>query len=293
MLQIPSSVHSLISSSSVIFGLGAHIAFSILLSGLSIPKNSFVATGTTNIFLSPTKCVPSPGTIAFPYLAAMAYTTIIFATLFCILRAKGFSSVDKQPPSPPAESSCSTEKTPHRRLWGWLFWFIYIILVLVAGVGAYIYFTTYDSRDVLPEILTPWASFFRKGFPLVERFYRAGCIAAASRISAAKIYIYLHGWQYFKILLIALSTHSVSLIIVSSAHRLRVDEYQEWKATQIEDFHELATGLPNTLLAGFTSWWGIWNTLHLVHKLLIVAPAIVFYGYFYFVNNSSRGLFNR
>ncbi|KAJ7698632.1 hypothetical protein B0H17DRAFT_1196733 [Mycena rosella] len=425
MLQIPSSALSLISSSRVVFALGAYVAFSILLSGFSIPKDSFVATGTTELFLPPTKCVPSPGTIASPYLAAMAYTTIIFASLFCILRAKGFSSVGKQPPSPPPESNCSTDKIPRQKSWGWLIWLIAIILVLAGGVGVYTYFTGYDSRHVL----TPWASSSRRNFSWIERCYLNGCAEAASYISAVKKYIFLHGRQHSKILLMALSTHSISFLVVFALRRLSnycarqplfiglslqlivliptiassphlswifwcfmyrygtpecltkinwnvlrlssylssvatshflelstiigitliqliwllhppcllfllyncvfvipcwaacsavafwleinpgltpedqqtlrnsfsftrrarretrivlwqlVWHYEDWKAAQLEEFHELTAGLPNTLLK---AWCGIWSHLHPIHKLLIVAPAVIFYGYFYF-----------
>ncbi|KAJ7698622.1 hypothetical protein B0H17DRAFT_1129665 [Mycena rosella] len=380
MLQIPSSALSLVSSSRVVFALGAHVAFSILLSGFFIPKDSFVATGTTELFLPPTKCVPSPGPVAFPYIAAMAYKTFIFASLFCILRTKGFSSVGKQPPSPPPESSCSTAKTPRHKSWGWLIWLIAIILVLAGGVGVYTYFTGYDSRHVL----TPWASSSRRIFFWIERCYLKGCAAAASCISAVKNYVSQHS----KILLIALSTHlhpqaqldhtptlvvlfidgsirlprnfdhdwhcaksrldNISLGRIASClslslhypgfnlaskqmplpprlvhlhhHLLGPDSdvflfvktlppdakqtlwnsfsftrraqretrivlrqvvwhYEDWKAAQLEEFHELTAGLPNTLLK---AWCGIWSHLHPIHKLIIVAPAVIFYGYFYF-----------
>ncbi|KAJ6532725.1 hypothetical protein DFH09DRAFT_133023 [Mycena vulgaris] len=59
-----------------------------------------------------------------------------------------------------------------------------------------------------------------------------------------------------------------------------VEDYQKWKSAQLEAFHELTAGHSNTLKAGFNSWWEIWSDLPLVHKLLIAAPAVVFYGYF-------------
>ncbi|KAJ7698635.1 hypothetical protein B0H17DRAFT_1050258, partial [Mycena rosella] len=61
--------------------------------------------------------------------------------------------------------------------------------------------------------------------------------------------------------------------------------YEDWKAAQLEAFHELTAGLPNTLLK---AWCGIWSHLHPTHKLLIVAPAIIFYGYFCFIPAARR-----
>lgn len=109
MLQIPSSVLSLFSFSSKglagLFGgfcIGAQLTVSIVLSGLSVPKitdSLNLATRTTEIVLLPTKCALSNGTISFPYVAAMGYATIIFASFFYILRAKGFGcSLSTFPP---------------------------------------------------------------------------------------------------------------------------------------------------------------------------------------------------
>ncbi|KAJ7138494.1 hypothetical protein C8R43DRAFT_1019307, partial [Mycena crocata] len=58
--------------------------------------------------------------------------------------------------------------------------------------------------------------------------------------------------------------------------------YQEWKAVQIEHFKELAAALPNTLIARLNSGFEIWHGLHPMQKLLIAAPALIFYGFFIF-----------
>ncbi|KAJ7484426.1 hypothetical protein FB451DRAFT_84699 [Mycena latifolia] len=481
MLQIPSSVLSLVSFSSKClvgllggFSINAHVAFTIL----SIPKNIFHSTQTTKIVLVPTKCVLSNGTVAFPFIAVMAYATVVFTSLFWILRAKGFSSrhpgsipngstksdlysVGEQPPSPPSESGsgCSADKTPRRRQWIWLLWLIAVLLTLSGGVGAYFYLTVYDSRDSLMAL----PSFSRHGLSLIEQCFFDGRSAVASCISTIKIYISLQGRRYSKIFLVALAAHSIFLLIVSALRRfhhysktfvwykivqltvgslalmmsgvacssqlswilwlgyyvdshaggaytvpeinwmvlrlssylsslatsyflevstiigitlvhisivcvllvrsivtfgarilahvrlhpqdlrnflgcsicsialfafvgliafplqpslgihpnpqvvlwqcfsgkrpwdhtrilywLMVKHYQEWKSEVLEDFHELTSGLPNTLRAGFNSWWEIWSSLHLMHKLLIVAPAVIFYGYFYVIPAARR-----
>ncbi|KAJ7484445.1 hypothetical protein FB451DRAFT_1554973 [Mycena latifolia] len=434
------------------FSISAHVAFTIL----SIPKDIFHSTQTTKIVLVPTKCVLSNGTVAFPFIAVMAYATVVFTSLFWILRAKGFSSwtrhpgsipndstksdlssVGEQPPSPPPESGsdCSADNSPRRRQWMWLLWLIAVLLTLSGEVGAYFYLTIYDSRNSL----TALASFSRHGLSFIEQCFFDGRSAVASCISTVKIYISLYGRRHSKVILIALVTHSVLLLIVSALRRfhhyskkfarkctgnlcvfavviptiacsshlswifwkryylgyraqcllnvreinwilLRFSSYlsslatsqfleistiigiglvhismiclqivllviygfpsivkdlvrtlghahglrrfvlcctayiaalyveglidfslqlypylhpdtkqilwqvfTEWKSAEMEDFHELTAGLPNTLRAGFNSWCEIWSSLHLMHKLLIVAPAVIFYGYFYVI----------
>ncbi|KAJ7121015.1 hypothetical protein C8R44DRAFT_853337 [Mycena epipterygia] len=97
MLHIPSSVFTVFYFSSKglvgLFGgfcVGAQIGVSLVLSGSL--KSSLRATRTIETVLLPTKCVYSTASISFPYVAAMGYATVIFASLFCILRAKGFNS---------------------------------------------------------------------------------------------------------------------------------------------------------------------------------------------------------
>ncbi|KAJ7093899.1 hypothetical protein B0H15DRAFT_947235 [Mycena belliarum] len=129
MLQTPSSILSFSSLSKALVGLlggfciGAQITASIVLPGLvQVPnlKKLLHASPTLEIVLIPTKCVPSSGDVSLPYVAVVAYATIVFTGLFCILRAKGFSSrsgsqpsdiprpfrasnLRAQPPSPPPE----------------------------------------------------------------------------------------------------------------------------------------------------------------------------------------------
>ncbi|KAJ6532684.1 hypothetical protein DFH09DRAFT_1181953 [Mycena vulgaris] len=501
MLQIPSFVLSIFSFSSKglagLFGgfcIGAQITFTVVLSAMSgsIPKDSFYdATRTIKIVLLPTKCLLSTGAVSFPYIAAIAYATVTFASLFYILRAKGISApslhtnanptshdsikspspharnqngVSSQPPSPPPDSgsSCSADKTPRRSLWAWILCLIVFILAISGVVGAYVYFTTHDSR----KRLTALAAFSHHGLSQIEQGFFDGCSAVASCILSFKTHISLRGWQYSKILLVALSTHSVSLLVVWALRRIRVNlvklagitymalsplllvlvmigsssylswifwiryyfgdrcgcvptarginwniihfssylsslaishfdeistiigvlvihtsaaclgtvllvlsgfpptisaafqelsypprlryflescvifisfcylealvdfswqlyrslppeakrllwqspsyqharvdvlyifwfmlqHYQEWKSAQLDEFHELTAGLSNTLKAGFNSWWDIWSDLPLVQKLLIAAPAVVFYGYSYVIPGGRRVL---
>ncbi|KAJ7709227.1 hypothetical protein B0H16DRAFT_1703875 [Mycena metata] len=57
--------------------------------------------------------------------------------------------------------------------------------------------------------------------------------------------------------------------------------YRHWKSTQIKDFHVLAPGFRSKILATFKALLGIWYQLPLAQKLLIAAPAVIFYGYRY------------
>ncbi|KAJ6532694.1 hypothetical protein DFH09DRAFT_1407931 [Mycena vulgaris] len=260
MLQIPSSILSLSSFSSKsltgLFGgfcIGAQVIFTVVLSAMSgsIPKDSFYyATRTTEIALLPTKCLLSTGTISFPYVATIAYATVTFASLFYILRAKGFScssapsphrnpdptphdsqspssrahnqnGVGTQPPSPPPESgsSCSVDKTPRRSLWAWLLCLIVFILTISGVAGAYVYLTIHESR----KRLTALAAFSHHGLWQIERGFFGGCSAVASCILRFKTYISLHGSRHSKIVLIALSSHSASLLVVCALRRMLVN----------------------------------------------------------------------
>ncbi|KAJ7753715.1 hypothetical protein B0H16DRAFT_1886790 [Mycena metata] len=62
---------------------------------------------------------------------------------------------------------------------------------------------------------------------------------------------------------------------------LFVERYRDWKDAQIEECLEFSSGFINRLLTTFKSLLEIWNDLPLSQKLLIAAPAIIFYGYLY------------
>ncbi|KAJ7499747.1 hypothetical protein FB451DRAFT_1429917 [Mycena latifolia] len=228
MLQIPSSVFSLFSlSSKVLVGLcsglfiGSKVAVTQFI--VSIPKDSFPATRTTEIILLPTKCVLSSSKISFSCIAILAYVTFIFASVICILRAKGFTrasgnGVASQPPSPPPEpgSNCSADK---KRGWVWLLWLIAILLglVLLGLAGFYMFFVDYKTNVSLPA----FAAHSIHGLSFIERSLFDGLSAAASFQSTVKLHISMHSWRYLKIILLALTSHSLCSLVAVMLDRLR------------------------------------------------------------------------
>ncbi|KAJ7512526.1 hypothetical protein B0H11DRAFT_1951577, partial [Mycena galericulata] len=228
------------------FCVGAQVTVSRVLFGLSVPKNSFRATPTTGHVLLPTKCVPSSGTAPFPYVAAIGYAAIVLASLFCILRAKGFSyclsshrnhrdpppmqSAPKPrlshssvrsgagPPSPPLDpgSSCITPKAPRWNPWLWFLLFVLFLLALSAVMDAYIYCTIHVSTGDSQAAADGLTSFFAPSMSLLE-----GCLSNGwRRISGPNLHLALHGRQYLKIVLIALSSHFVCIIAASAFRRV-------------------------------------------------------------------------
>jgi hypothetical protein len=254
MLQIPTSALSLFSSSKGLVGLfggffiGAQVTLNIVLSGQSVPKTSLYATRTTEIVLMPTKCVPSNGTIHLPYVAAMGYAIVIFASLFSILRAKGFGhsqalpdgrppspddpipydslvsnraippacnpiGMGTQPPSPPPDpgSSSSSAKAPRWNRWIWVL-LILVLLALVVVLGGYFIHFAYPDSPAAASV-SRVVAFARQILSAIERFFRDRWIAAGSWISGVKIYISQNGRQISKILLVALASHFVCLLV--------------------------------------------------------------------------------
>ncbi|KAJ7512523.1 hypothetical protein B0H11DRAFT_2182821 [Mycena galericulata] len=254
MLHILSPVLTFFSSPKGLVGffggfcVGAQVTVSRVLSGLSVPKNSFRATQTTGHVLLPTKCVPSSGTALFPYVAAIGYAAIVLASLFCILRAKGFSYCLSShrnhkdpaliqltpkprlsrpsirggvgPPLPPPDpgSSCGTAKAPRWNSWLWLLLFVLLLLTFSAVMDAYIYCTIHVSTGDPQATADGVASFFAPSATMLE-----GCLFDGwRRILGLKLHLALHGRQYFKVVLIALSTHFVCILIATILHRLRL-----------------------------------------------------------------------
>ncbi|KAJ7928148.1 hypothetical protein B0H13DRAFT_2265369 [Mycena leptocephala] len=260
MLQIPTSALSLFSFSSkgLVGPFGgffiAQVTLNmIVLSGLSVPKTSLYATRTTEIILMPTKCVPSNGTIHLPYVAAMGYAIVSFASLFSILRAKGFqalpdggpSSADDpiphdssvsnraipsacnhigtgtQPPSPPPDpgSSSSSANAPRRNPWMWVL-LIFILLALVVVLGGYFIHFAYPDSPAAASV-SRIVAFARQILSAIERFFRDRWIAAGSWISIVKIYISQNGRQLSKIVLLAFASHFVCLLVFTGLRRFR------------------------------------------------------------------------
>ncbi|KAJ7773099.1 hypothetical protein B0H16DRAFT_1714010 [Mycena metata] len=234
-----SSVVSLSSSSKGFVGLfyiGAQFTLSTVLAGV---KNTLSATRTTEIILLPTKCDLSNGTLSNPYVAAMGYATVISATLFFILRAKGFNpppptppgpeypvpssskispdsvpsqnnrnGMGSEPPSPPPDpGSASADDTPRRNPW-WL------LLLLALAVGSYIYFTWSSDVDNLSGEIVSYLEQCVLGI-------WNGWIRVVSAISSAIIHIAQRCWKIAKFLFLGLTTHGVCFIVFAILGRSR------------------------------------------------------------------------
>ncbi|KAJ7772963.1 hypothetical protein DFH07DRAFT_802058, partial [Mycena maculata] len=235
MLQIPSSVLSPFSSSKGLVGglyLGAQVVVSLVFSSpVSVPKNNFRATPTTDIVFLPTKCVPSAGMIPFPHVAATGYAAIVFTSLFCILRAKGFSyssssrthatpspsrnGVGPPSPSPEPGSTSSANRSPRWNPWLWLL--LLVLFLLAGGIVGYIYWTIHIANRVSHAVADVISSHLNNYLSLIEGYFFDGWVY----LSAVKLHISLHGGQNLKILLLAFASHSVCFIIVELLRRIR------------------------------------------------------------------------
>ncbi|KAJ7667101.1 hypothetical protein B0H17DRAFT_1210493 [Mycena rosella] len=214
MLQIPSSVFTLFTISSKGFvglcgGLfiGSRVGVTQFI--LSIPKTSLLATRTTEIILLPTKCVPSTPLISFSCIAALAYTSLIIASVFYIFRAKAVGRISSQPPSPPPEAGSSSSADRGRGR-SWISWLLIavIVVIILGGAGLYFSFANHKTGAPLPRIIeTPWIQSLIS-FSLLERSMYYGMNSATTFFSAVKLHISMHGWHYSKTILLALATHS-------------------------------------------------------------------------------------
>ncbi|KAJ7931244.1 hypothetical protein B0H13DRAFT_2308854 [Mycena leptocephala] len=74
---------------------------------------------------------------------------------------------------------------------------------------------------------------------------------------------------------------------VRATFRRFFEQLDSWKSIQIHDFHELTSGLPNTLTMIKASL-ETWRTLPLIQRFLIIAPAVIFYSYLYIVPTARR-----
>ncbi|KAJ7083185.1 hypothetical protein B0H15DRAFT_952202 [Mycena belliarum] len=220
MLQIPSSIPSLVSiSSKVLLGLcgsffiGSKAVFKQLV--LSIPKNSFSATRTTASLLLPTKCDLVTPAISLSCITVMGYIFMVVAGLFCILRAKGFaSSVHGQPPSPPPQPNSINGLAEKKRGRPWSTWLICIILGLLLGLVA-----LYNFRGTPHNSLATSAIPIQR-FSSAERLFFAGLSAASRFSSAVRLHISTHGQRYVENTLLALAGHCGSFLIVLVFGRL-------------------------------------------------------------------------
>ncbi|KAF7331075.1 hypothetical protein MVEN_02447800 [Mycena venus] len=256
MLQIPSSILSLVSLSSKgfvrIFGglcIGTQIAVTLVLSSSKIEYTAVRATKTHAVELVPTRCVLSNGTISSPYVATMGYATVIFASLFCILLAKGFtssrppnlddhgpdfsSSFDRgatfaqpdagsQPPSPPSDPgpNRSANQARRRNPCRWFLWLFLILLALVS-VGVYMFAIYYARSQPLPPSLLAFKAFIDDSVWWTQIGLPNLWTSAASNISALRVHLSLHARQYSKILLVVLTSHCACILLSLAVYSLR------------------------------------------------------------------------
>ncbi|KAJ7071740.1 hypothetical protein B0H15DRAFT_89093 [Mycena belliarum] len=225
MLQIPFSAYSLVSLTSKVlaglcggFFIGSQVVFTQLVQ--SIPKNHLSATRTASSMLLPTKCaLLTPGiSTGVPCIAVVGYASVVLASLFCILRAKSFLDTSSQPPSPPPDSgSTISQDSKHGR--SWILWIILIMVGLAILALALVSWLFADDGS-LPESTASWV----RGLIFMERTFVDSLILSASflsLLSAARVRIIAHAYQYTKIILLALAIHSVCVVCAITLDRLR------------------------------------------------------------------------
>ncbi|KAJ6544274.1 hypothetical protein B0H19DRAFT_298649 [Mycena capillaripes] len=232
MLQIPSSVLALFSFSSkgivgLISGLciGTQVAVNLVLYGSKTEFSVIRATPTIEIVV-PTRCVLSNDIQSFPYVAAMGYAIVIFLSLFCILRAKGFASASSsgsvpshQPPVPPSDPGSNSSADKRRRRCRRIYWLTLLLAALIVQVIR-VFLTYYLSRPV-PPILHPFHSVGLQAASLVESSLSYLRVSVARCFAALTAHLSLHGRQYLRILLLALASHSASILLALASRRVR------------------------------------------------------------------------
>ncbi|KAJ7095673.1 hypothetical protein B0H15DRAFT_946249 [Mycena belliarum] len=186
MLQIPYSAYSLVSlTSKALAGLcgglsiGSQVVFTQLVQ--SIPKNNLSATRTTSSILLPTKCaLLTPGiSTGVPCIAVVGYASVALASLFC--------------------SVASTPFCFHLHIIG----LVILALALVSWLFA--------KDGSLPESTASWV----QGLTFMERTIIDSLILTASflsLLSAFRVRIIAHAYQYTSIILLALATHSLIVV---------------------------------------------------------------------------------
>ncbi|KAJ7174485.1 hypothetical protein C8R46DRAFT_1252047 [Mycena filopes] len=241
--QMPTSALSFLSSSSKgldgFFGLvsvGIQLALTVVLAEFNTEFTTAVrATATVKLALQPTKCVISNGTGFHPYVAAMGSATIVLLIVsYMLLRTNGRDtgdgdpasppSADKpdpdsggQPPSPPEDPE--TASSPKKRRNRWTF-FLLIILVttILLSLGAALFITCLVPKLRFPSPLQVLAAQTSR---VTETFSAYGSRWVAPIISALSTPIFLHGRQYARHILLALTTHVACIFLGFGFRRLR------------------------------------------------------------------------
>ncbi|KAJ7643887.1 hypothetical protein FB45DRAFT_896351 [Roridomyces roridus] len=171
----------------------------------------YTPTRTTEIYLEPTRCIPSPTpstSTEFPYHLLIGLAALSIVTCFAILQ----TSVPAQASAPPVPRSCpekslpppSPPRTP----------FTTLLRLYAFGILAYLItrdyeWPTFTTPDIVPVIDT--------GLQQLESTFTYG-LAAAMSLSR---HIQDHGLHYLKTLLLAVIGHCLGLIVVLAHRRLR------------------------------------------------------------------------
>ncbi|KAJ6591254.1 hypothetical protein DFH09DRAFT_197260 [Mycena vulgaris] len=75
---------------------------------------------------------------------------------------------------------------------------------------------------------------------------------------------------------------------VRNLYLIPVRDYRTWKSAEWESLHDTASSLHMIVATTFNSCLETWGTLCCVQKLLIVAPAVIYYSYFYMIPAGRR-----
>ncbi|KAJ7476889.1 hypothetical protein B0H11DRAFT_2194686 [Mycena galericulata] len=154
----------------------------------------------------------------------MGFAAFIFASLLCVLRAKGFFAARPHPahPSPPPapDSNSSVQKAAHRSPWLWL---VLLILALMAvGIfAARLYFDYYRAKFKVPAPVSALVTSCIQSMSVLEDGFRRGCAAAVLYIWTVGRHIFARGWQYHNIVLLAAAGHCLGILVVFAHRSLR------------------------------------------------------------------------
>ncbi|KAJ7643901.1 hypothetical protein FB45DRAFT_1052759 [Roridomyces roridus] len=171
----------------------------------------YTPTRTTEIYLEPTRCIPSPTPstpIEFPYHLLIGLAALSIVTCFAILQtsAPAPASAPPVPRSRPEKSlpPPSPPRTP----------FTTLLRLYAFGILAYLIMRDYEwptftTPDVVPVIDT--------GLQQLESTFTYG-LAAAMSLSR---HIQDHGYHHLKTLLLAVIGHCLGLLVVVAHRRLR------------------------------------------------------------------------
>ncbi|KAJ7643883.1 hypothetical protein FB45DRAFT_896340 [Roridomyces roridus] len=173
----------------------------------------YTPTRTTEIYLEPTRCLPSPtasGPIEFPYHLLIGLAALSIVTCFAILQTS--APAQASAPAPLVPRSCPEKSlpppSPPRAP------FTTLLRLYAFGILAYLITRDYEwpistTPDVVPVIDT--------GLQQLESTFTDGLEAAMS----LSRHIHAHGLNYLKTLLLAVIGHCLGLLVVLAHRRLR------------------------------------------------------------------------